>query len=831
MRRLLTALFILILHQAFSQNLWTVSYPKDEFTDDAVLDLSYLNEDVAGQNGFIQLTEDGEGFKNENGEIKFWAIGGGENAASTGRPMSDVRLAEFAKFLAKKGVNMIRFHGDISSNTTILDSVNVMEVNHIWRLVTAMKDEGIYTTISPFWAGHIDNMQGLWDLGDYVGEVKPWGLMYFEPKFKNAYKKWVSHLYTETNPYTGIALKDDPAVALIQIKNEDGVFWYSIQNAKPSLLKLMEEQFYDWLITKYTTIDNVYAVWSNETMDTDNPSGGRMGIHAIWHATQELTGGMEARVNDQVAFFAETQRNFYDEIYDHYRDMGCKQLINGNNWKTASAIKLFDAERWTNAGCEVMAVNRYYSPQHIGDNNGWRIEPGDHYVGESALYQPHKLPINVKQISGKPFIVSESAWNLPHKYQAEGPFLIAAYMSLTGFDSYYWFSPSYWGMDPLPYYDFTKVDGQYPMFRWTISTPGQIGMFPANALMFRKGYIQQGETVVHEERTLESILSREHPIISEENSFDPNRDSWDNTGETGDTEVPPIAYLAGPVNVTYEGNPSKTEISESLDDLLDFTNKKIKSETGELVWDYKNGICLLDAPKVQGICGFPGEVGQFDLADVTIKSSNEYVTINVIPLDDQPISMSEKILIQVGTVYRPTLWSETESSFTLGDESVKGFKIDNVGEMPWQAEYSKVRVVINNPNIQSAWLLDENGYEQKEIYVQKDGTSSLKEVFVPYNGMYVVADTRPSTVVGLENELISRIHIYPNPSNGYLRIDAPEGTPLFDDIVVRSVSGQTMKRFKAGKPQYKLNLPTGMYIINLVSEGNVIRSEKILMER
>ena len=62
MKNVLIVLIAIIANPAIAQNLWTINYPKDEFTDDALLDLRYLNENVAGQNGFIQLSEDGEGF-------------------------------------------------------------------------------------------------------------------------------------------------------------------------------------------------------------------------------------------------------------------------------------------------------------------------------------------------------------------------------------------------------------------------------------------------------------------------------------------------------------------------------------------------------------------------------------------------------------------------------------------------------------------------------------------------------------------------------------------------------------------------------------------------
>ena len=47
---------------------WSFNYPGDNFTDEALLDLRYLNEKVAGENGFIQLSEDGNSFVNEAGE-------------------------------------------------------------------------------------------------------------------------------------------------------------------------------------------------------------------------------------------------------------------------------------------------------------------------------------------------------------------------------------------------------------------------------------------------------------------------------------------------------------------------------------------------------------------------------------------------------------------------------------------------------------------------------------------------------------------------------------------------------------------------------------------
>ncbi|MCK5279053.1 MAG: hypothetical protein KAK04_10950, partial [Cyclobacteriaceae bacterium] len=46
------------------QNGWSFEYNVDNFTDDALLDLRYLNEATAGDNGFIRLSADGSHFVN-----------------------------------------------------------------------------------------------------------------------------------------------------------------------------------------------------------------------------------------------------------------------------------------------------------------------------------------------------------------------------------------------------------------------------------------------------------------------------------------------------------------------------------------------------------------------------------------------------------------------------------------------------------------------------------------------------------------------------------------------------------------------------------------------
>jgi hypothetical protein len=249
----------------------------------------------------------------------------------------------------------------------------------------------------------------------------------------------------------------------------------------------------------------------------DDWANGRPGIFIVWEWTQ--TPGHVARpvapkrLADQLQFYGETMHKFNAEMADFYRkELGCKQLINAGNWKTADPIKLEDVERWSYTANEVIGVNRYFDSVHFGPRNGWAADAGDTFTNTTALLDPRAFPLNVKQVAGHPFIISESHWVPPTIYQSEGPFLTAAYKSLTGLDTYYWFAI---GDGP---------EWQAPFGKWNIGTPMELGQFPAAALMFRQGHIQRGKPVVQEERSLQDLWNRADPLIAEDKSFDPNRD-------------------------------------------------------------------------------------------------------------------------------------------------------------------------------------------------------------------------------------------------------------------------------------------------------------------
>lgn len=67
-------LFTFFFHKVYAQT-FIMNAPADEYTNNAWLDLRYLNETEAGENGFIKLSPDGKSFVNGKGVPQwFWDL-------------------------------------------------------------------------------------------------------------------------------------------------------------------------------------------------------------------------------------------------------------------------------------------------------------------------------------------------------------------------------------------------------------------------------------------------------------------------------------------------------------------------------------------------------------------------------------------------------------------------------------------------------------------------------------------------------------------------------------------------------------------------------------
>ncbi len=705
------------------------------------IDLRHLNEEVAGQSGFIRRSEDGNGFVRGDGEpIRFWAVGGGGV-----KGWSEEEAAAAARWRARMGVNMARVGGTLNPKHkgAAITDVDEKTLDGFWRAVAVYKQEGIYTNISPWWAYpyNVKHIPPEWGI-EGIGGDQPAGMLgaiFFDPTLQEAYRNWMRRLLTDVNPYTGIPLRDDPALAIIQIQNEDTLLFHTIKSLAVGPRKMMEKQFQDWAVERYGSREATLAAWNGQAVEGDDAEAGRLGVMNIWFVTDDGRGQMnEQRVRDTFRFLTEVQRNFYAEMGRFIReDLGCPHLIDASNFKSADGRYMDDAERWTFTVVDTVANNDYYGGTHVGAHAGYMIEPGDHFTARSAT-QALRLPVGKKQVVGHPFIITETLWVPPMPYAAEGPVLLAAYGAMNGIDAISWNAPQRltWAHGS-PHRTWIPDQGQgHPLSKWDCTDPGAMSTFPAAALIYRQGLVTPGPVVIREARSLDSMFAREEPVISEGFSFDPNRHTLEEAIQAEARQSGGLAFLVGRVEALYDADPALTKVMD-LSPYIDADT--VRSATGELALRPEPGLFTMDAPRAQGVTGFLGAAGgRFALSDVTIEAADTFASVTLVPLDGEPLAQSRQVLVQIGTLARPTGWRTEPATFQRGDQELEGRRIEHTGAAPWRVANTDVTVTIRNPNLTQATLLDPNGQPVRALEVRA-GQGELT-IPCPPETMYIVVE-------------------------------------------------------------------------------------------
>lgn len=725
---------------------WAFEPARDAFSADALLDLRSLNEPVAGLSGWVKATSDGDFARGDGQPIRFWAI---NTDVDRERPFQKrpqwkeeaPDLSHHARWLAKRGVNMVRLHAHINPSVkarpgAAITDADAAELEWIWRTVGAMKQAGIYATVSPYWASSMQSDDAKWGT-DWAGNH--FGLLFFDEKLQAAYKAWLKALFTTPTPALGgKTLAQEPALAIFQIQNEDSLLFWTIQSLKDEPKRRFGKRFGAWAAERYGSLEAALKAWGDDKMPGDDPAAGVLDFKLVWNMTADARrqkNGQGKRLDDQLAFWTEAMRRFNKTVADYvHGDLKCPVLVNAGNWRTADTVLLNDAERYSYTACDVLAVNRYFGGLHTGPNNGWAIMNGDTYASDSALTDSAlSFPLALKQVKGFPMMITESSWVFPNAYAAEGPFLVSVYSGLTGFDAYYWFSTGTEEWTPPQ-----SANGYMPsQQKWICATPDMVGQFPAAALAFRRGYVKRGEPAVEEHRALASLWARRTPIIAESAAFDPNRDAGDIAPASSvKTGLDPYAFLAGPVTAVYDSDESKTRVAD-LKSLIrrEANGVTVKSVTGEIELSTGPGFCTVNAPKCQGVAAHFKNRQAFDLADLSVRCENAFGTVMAVPLDDQPLATSKRVLVQVGMPCRPTGWRCRPTSITPeGGQPTQGWRVTDFGHAPWAVETPKLQITLRNRSLTHARALDANGLPVADVAI-KDGTFAF-----PGGSLYAVAE-------------------------------------------------------------------------------------------
>ncbi|MBI1386942.1 MAG: hypothetical protein GC154_00655 [bacterium] len=679
----------------------------DDFTSEAALDLRSLNEPYAGINGFVK-TDEGD-FILGNGEpVRFWAV----NASSGIAGLDHKSVKYLARLLAKRGVNMVRYHSPLFNSNNV-DKVDAQKLDDLFYFVNALKQQGIYTEISfyfPLWF----DVKSSYGISGYesINNKKPFALLYFNQRMQEIYKNWAKDIFTTPSPYSGVPLANDPAVAIVEIINEDSFFFWTFtkQNVPSVQWAALEILFGDWLKTQYGSLDAARAAWSNLRESGDDFANGRVALYEAWNMTgdaiRQANAARKKRVGDQVRFLTETQRGFYQETVRYFHeDLGIQSLVSPSNWTVSDPAMLDALERYTYTAGAVIDKHGYFNGGHTSPDgsDSYSVTVGHTFTNRSAVKNPANLPLQFIQLENHPQIISEIGWTNPNLYRADFDFLMAAYGSLQDVDGFFTFALGGASWDSS-------------MGKFAASCPAILGNFPAYALMYRRGDVQKGSTVLRQVLKLDDLYAMKGNGGAESQNFDGLRleDVPPGGVATGEVSaIDPLSYYVGRVTRTFGDNPSDST-ETNLEPYIDRSKQTVTSETGELNWNYGAGLATIDTPNAQGCTGFLGQAGTVDLSGVRVEMKNEYGSIVAISLDGEPLAESETILIQAMTVERP---------YGFRADGGKEGKITNMGGYPFGVELIDAVVTLKGAKCDSVEViaLDENGYPtEKEVRSDRD---------------------------------------------------------------------------------------------------------------
>ncbi len=728
---------------------WAFEPDVDTYDDSALVDLRWMNEEVAGQNGYVRRSPRGDGFVLGDGTpVKFWSM-----EYHPGPGLEDAR--EQARFLAKRGVNAVRFFKtmEVSDPDGTGHEINEELRDALWRTVAAMREEGIYTMITPFWLYNTTIVYPDWGWENWQMEnrgkfKRPNGSIFIDSDYQKAYKAWLRQIMTPPNPYTGIPLAEDPSIYCLQIQNEHGILWSWLWGSPDGVVEQFGRDFGTWAKAKYGSLDKALEAWGGEKVTETNLSKGVVGddfengIAGLpphygklkeYFATQ-ASPGLNARYSDFLEFFAEYMRDFHTDMADFYRDeLGYKGLVSANNWK-GQGPNLTDLEHYTYTVNDVMDYHNYfgYPVQNLKEPraSGYQVNDGDRYVDKSGLFEPIGFCTSNKMLAGYPTMVSEGSWIAPMSYRSEAPLMIATYGSLIGLDMFDHFA---WGGPTLNW--------DPKLIKFGLGTPCYIGQFPANALIYRLGYVAEApEPAILETRSYQEMYDRKSPIITQSSIRDPNRaDEEAEQTDTGEM-VSQNAYLVGPVQLQFAKEPAAPTLVD-IDKYVDEDAKTISTMTGEAVIDYGQALFRLNTPKAQAVSGYLDKVDAFELDDVTIRSKDHYATVVVASMDQKPLSTAGNILVQVGTRCRPYNWKDKDGVMVeprkkKRGEAQVGKEIVSQGQMPWNVVEANLGIEIRNASLTKAIACDPNGYPVKEVDIEQ--TEKGIRFDFPQDALYVV---------------------------------------------------------------------------------------------
>jgi hypothetical protein len=563
------------------------------------VDLSFLNaqEKPAGKRGFVKASGEQLQFA-DNSTARFW---GTNLSAYALFQTSDDAIKLQAKRLSALGFNLVRLHhhdspwvfpnifgdGRVTRSTQQLSPESLKKID--WW-IKCLKDEGIYVWLDLHVQRVFTEKDNIYGFDELPKEEQNFtylkGYSYVNLTIQQAMKRFTEAYLTHVNSYTGLAYKDDPAIAAVLITNENDVTNHFGNALLP-----------DKNLPKH---NRVYMAEAEAFAKQHNLS-----VDQTWRSWEPGPSKM---------FLNDLERRFNIDMIQHLRGIGVK-------------VPIATTSSWGRNGLNSLPALT------SGDVIDVHSYGGSGQVEKNPLYSDSIVNwIAAGQVVGKPLTVTE--WNnepfpIPDRHS------LPLYMAGTA---------SHQGWDALMQYAYSQEPrGSVGMSanNWhAYNDPAMLATLPAAALLYRRADVREATTTYVFAPTSKTLFNQ---MITAANSALLRTAMEKGKLEIAMPQTPELPWLQQSVI------PSNAqEFHDPDQSLLDANASESTTDTGELKRNWKQGVYTINTPRTQAATGWiGGESISLGNIKVQVKTANASVAVQ--SLDDAPLGRSQDLLISLGT--------------------------------------------------------------------------------------------------------------------------------------------------------------------------------------
>jgi hypothetical protein len=243
--------------------------PWDDATP-SVTNLSGWNDKPAGKLGHVRAGADGHLYLGQE-RIRFFGVDLAFSAAIPQKPDAEKVAARMAKF----GINIVRFHiidmqrfpeGILARDVPDTRDLDPEGMDRLDYFIAQLRQNGVYTNMNTLCYRYINRHDGLPPEIEQLQRAEDRNVVgFFYAPALELQKEYARKLLTHRNPYTGLTYAEDPAVAFVEIHNENGLIhaWLGDRvDALPAVfLSDLKRLWNEWLKERYGTTDRLGQAW------------------------------------------------------------------------------------------------------------------------------------------------------------------------------------------------------------------------------------------------------------------------------------------------------------------------------------------------------------------------------------------------------------------------------------------------------------------------------------------------------------------------------------------------------------------------------------------